>query len=126
MLKSAKVEAEKAARERGDHEYRFPIEGSLYDLRHTAIENLKAAGAPLDVAHVLAGHRSIVTTLKHYNKPTEERRREAATMVSEWLSRRAVATRSTSDGNSDITKSPYAQGLFKWLRMLDSNQRPAD
>jgi integrase len=93
LLESAKIEAEKAAHERGDLDYRFPVEAGLYDLRHTAIENLKAPGVPLDVIHVLAGHRSIHTTLKHYNKPTELRRREAATLVSEWLSQSAVATR---------------------------------
>jgi integrase len=91
LLQTAAVEAEKAARERGDHEYRFPVEAGLYDLRHSAVENLVASGVPMDVLHVLAGHANVQTTLKHYSKPSEERRRAAVELVGKWLSERAIA-----------------------------------
>jgi hypothetical protein len=48
---------------------------------------------PLDVMHKLAGHANVQTSLKHYSKPTEERRRAAVASVSNWLQARAVATR---------------------------------
>jgi integrase len=92
LLESAAAEAEKAARKAGDREYRFP-RTRLYDLRITAIENLKAAGVPMDVVHVLAGHANLQTTMRYYNKPSDERRRAAAASVSKWLQGRAVATR---------------------------------
>jgi integrase len=60
-------------------------------LRHTAIENLKAAGVPMDVIHTLAGHSNVQTTMEHYNQPTDARKLEAAAAVGEWLSREAVA-----------------------------------
>lgn len=85
LLERAAVEAEKAARKRGETDYRFPVEARFNDLRHTAMENLKAAGVPLDVFHVLCGHRSIATSLKHYNRPSPKRRHEAAAAVSSWL-----------------------------------------
>jgi integrase len=92
LLRKAAEKAEKAARERGDLDYRFRVEASLYDLRHTAMENLKAAAVPLDVFHVLCGHSSTATSLKHYNKPSLKRRRAAATAVSEWIAREAAIT----------------------------------
>jgi len=45
----------------------------------------------MDVLHVLAGHANVQTTLKHYSKPSEERRRAAVDSVGKWLSERAVA-----------------------------------
>lgn len=89
LLEAAAVEAEKAAHARGESDYRFPVSAGLYDLRHTAMENLKAAGVPLDVFHILCGHRSIATSLKHYNRPSAKRLRAAATAVSEWLKKEA-------------------------------------
>jgi hypothetical protein len=65
--------AEKTAREAGDLSYRFPKDAGPYSLRHTAIENLKAAGVALDVIHTLAGHKSLQTTMEHYNQPTDQR-----------------------------------------------------
>ncbi len=88
-----KAEAEKAAHKAGDRDYRFPVHAGLYDLRHTAFENMNAAGVPLDVMHKLAGHANVSTSLKHYSKPSEERRRAAVDSVSRWLQGRAVATR---------------------------------
>ncbi len=41
---------------RTDRDYRFPVHAGLYDLRHTAFENMNAAGVPLNVMHKLAGH----------------------------------------------------------------------
>ena len=58
--------AEKAARDAGDLDYRFPEDAGPYSLRHTSIENLKAAGVPMDVVHTLAGHSNVQTTMAHY------------------------------------------------------------
>ena len=85
MLEAAAVEAEKAARKAGDRSYRFPKDASLYNLRHTSFENMKAAGVALDVMHVLAGHKNLTTSMEHYNKPSDDRRRGAASAVSSWL-----------------------------------------
>jgi len=50
------------------------------------IENLKAAGVPMDVIHTLAGHSNVQTT--HYNQPTEARKLEAAAAVGKWMEER--------------------------------------
>jgi integrase len=87
LVAAAKAKAEQDARDRGDFDYRFPVIG-LYGLRHTAIENLKAAGVERDVVAVLAGHASAATTDKHYNQPTEARKLEAADLVGNYLKRK--------------------------------------
>ena len=91
MIEKAAELAEKAARDVGDLDYRFPRDAGPYSLRHTAIENLKAAGVPMDVVHTLAGHSNVQTTMAHYNQPTEARKLEAAATVGKWLSEKAVA-----------------------------------
>ncbi|MGB7049499.1 MAG: tyrosine-type recombinase/integrase [Candidatus Cybelea sp.] len=96
LLKKAAELAEKAAREAGDDDYRFPKDAGPYSLRHTAIENLKAAGVPLDVIHTLAGHRSLQTTMEHYNQPTEQRKLDAAKAVGNWLAANGSSTRSST------------------------------
>jgi integrase len=85
-------------------ESRIPDENAFgiplinYDLRHTAMEDLKAAGVPLDVFHVLCAHRSIATSLEHYNRPSPKRRREqrlpSARGYGKRLRDKAVVTRS--------------------------------
>jgi integrase len=91
LVAAAAQEAEKDARERGDEDYRFPADVGLHGLRHTAIENLKAAGVPLDVIHTLAGHSNLSTTMKHYNQPTLDRRLAAADQVGSWLQSQRIA-----------------------------------
>jgi integrase len=96
LLKKAAELAEKTAREAGDHSYTFPKGAGPYSLRHTAIENLKAAGVPLDVIHTLAGHRNLQTTMEHYNQPTEQRKLDAANTVGNWLAANGSSTRSST------------------------------
>jgi len=49
----------------------------FHDLRATFISDLGRAGVPIDVARELAGHRSIVTTAKHYRAIADEELRAA-------------------------------------------------
>ncbi|MGB8909095.1 MAG: tyrosine-type recombinase/integrase [Candidatus Cybelea sp.] len=85
LLEKAAELAEEGARDAGDLDYRFPKNAGPYCLRHTAIENLKAAGVPMDVIHTLAGHSNVQTTMEHYNQPTDQRKLDAAKAVGEWL-----------------------------------------
>lgn len=89
LVNAAKAKAEEDARKRGDLDYRFPKIG-LGGLRHTAIENLKAAGIPVDVVHTLAGHASLSTTMKHYNQPSEERKLQATDQIGSYLKKRGI------------------------------------
>jgi integrase len=91
LLEKAAELAEKASRDAGDFDYRFPKHSGPYSLRHTSIENLKAAGVPMDVVHTLAGHSNVQTTMAHYNQPTEARKLEAAAVVGKWFAEKAVA-----------------------------------
>jgi integrase len=96
LLEKAAELAEKAAHEAGDLDYTFPKNAAPNSLRHTAIENLKAAGVPLDVVHTLAGHSSLQTTIEHYNQPTEQRKLDAARAVEDWLAGAGSSMRSST------------------------------
>jgi integrase len=64
MLCSLKLERISGGYVRGGRAL-FRVHAGPYDLRHTAFENMNAAGVPLDVMHKLAGHANVSTSLKH-------------------------------------------------------------
>jgi integrase len=66
LLVRAAEEAEKAVREAGDTQYRFPRELRIYELRHTANALMGLAGVPMEIARDRMGHSSIKTTFDVY------------------------------------------------------------
>jgi hypothetical protein len=93
LLKRAAAAAEQEARAAGDETYRFPSTLGLNALRHTSFELQPLAGIDYDVASERGGHASVTTTYRHYREIAEQRHREAAEQIDNFIasSRRAVS-----------------------------------